>query len=76
VIREGTSGLGRKLAPAERTGAVAGAQAKGAFHCDGCGYGVTVYSRLPRCPMCGGETWRRALWRPLSRALEEPSEAE
>ena len=25
------------------------------YRCTGCGYGVTVYSRLPRCPMCGAE---------------------
>jgi rubrerythrin len=34
---------------------VAGAAAKGEYRCTGCGYGVTVYSRLPRCPMCGTE---------------------
>jgi rubredoxin len=37
-----------------------GAPASGAFHCAGCGYGVTVYATLPRCPMCGGTTWERA----------------
>ena len=39
---------------------IAGAPASGAFHCAGCGYGVTVYATLPRCPMCGGTTWERA----------------
>jgi hypothetical protein len=38
---------------------VAGAAVKGEFHCAGCGYGVSIYSRLPRCPMCGGEEWER-----------------
>jgi rubredoxin len=35
----------------------AGAPAKGVFRCSGCGYGVTVQAKLPRCPMCGGTTW-------------------
>jgi rubredoxin len=37
--------------------AVTGSPARGAFHCSGCGYGVTVQAALPRCPMCGGTTW-------------------
>jgi rubrerythrin len=37
-----------------------GAPAAGAFHCSGCGYGVSVQETLPRCPMCGGTTWERA----------------
>ena len=37
-----------------------GAPAVGAFHCSGCGYGVSVQAALPRCPMCGGTTWERA----------------
>jgi rubrerythrin len=36
-----------------------GAPATGAFHCSACGYGVTVQSTLPRCPMCSGTTWER-----------------
>ena len=36
-----------------------GAPAAGAFHCAGCGYGVTVQATLPKCPMCGGTTWER-----------------
>jgi rubredoxin len=35
----------------------AGASAAGAFRCADCGYGVSVQSGLPRCPMCGGATW-------------------
>ena len=37
-----------------------GTRAAGAFHCVECGYGVIVREQLPRCPMCGGETWERA----------------
>jgi rubrerythrin len=37
-----------------------GAPAKGAFHCSACGYGVTVQTTLPQCPMCNGTTWERA----------------
>jgi rubredoxin len=37
-----------------------GTQASGAFHCSGCGYGVSVQAQLPRCPMCGGTTWEMA----------------
>lgn len=37
--------------------AVTGSPARGAFHCSGCGYGVTVQEVLPRCPMCSGTTW-------------------
>jgi hypothetical protein len=35
----------------------AGQDAAGAFRCAECGYGVAVRERLPRCPMCAGETW-------------------
>jgi rubredoxin len=38
----------------------AGAQASGAYHCSGCGYGVSVQVSLPCCPMCGGTTWEAA----------------
>jgi rubrerythrin len=37
-----------------------GAPATGAFHCSACGYGVTVQSTLPQCPMCNVTTWERA----------------
>ena len=43
----------------------AGAPAAGAFHCSGCGYGVTVQQTLPRCPMCGGTTWEHAASSPF-----------
>jgi rubrerythrin len=45
-----------------------GAPAAGAYHCSGCGYGVTVHAKLPQCPMCGGTTWEQAAWSPFSRA--------
>lgn len=49
----------------------AGAAAKGVFRCSGCGYGVTVQAKLPRCPMCGGTSWEAAASRPpqLERLL-------
>ena len=55
----------------------AGAKATGQYRCSGCGYGVTVRSELPVCPMCSGETWEATPWSPLSsssafRALRQP----
>ena len=35
----------------------AGTATDGEFYCAECGYGVAVRRELPRCPMCGGETW-------------------
>jgi rubrerythrin len=35
----------------------AGSEAAGAYACAECGYGVTLKTVLPRCPMCGGEIW-------------------
>ena len=46
----------------------AGEMAKGEFHCAECGYGIAVCRELPRCPMCGGETWEQAPWSPFARA--------
>jgi rubrerythrin len=43
----------------------AGSNAKGEYHCSDCGYGVTVFRALPRCPMCGGETWEQSTWSPF-----------
>jgi rubrerythrin len=45
-----------------------GEQAKGEFHCSECGYGVTVHSRLPACPMCASTSWEQSEWSPLTRA--------
>jgi rubrerythrin len=36
-----------------------GTAANGTFRCSACGYGVTINDELPRCPMCGGETWEK-----------------
>jgi hypothetical protein len=44
-----------------------GANAKGEFQCSGCGYGVTIYTKLPVCPMCGGESWEQTAWSPFGR---------
>ena len=46
----------------------AGESVKGEFHCAECGYGVAVCRELPRCPMCGGESWEQAPWSPFARA--------
>lgn len=35
----------------------AGRPATGEYTCAGCGYGVSVRSMLPVCPMCRGLTW-------------------
>jgi len=45
-----------------------GEHVKGEFHCAECGYGVTIYRELPRCPMCGGESWEQSDWSPFARA--------
>jgi len=47
-----------------------GERAKGEYECAECGYGVTVVSVLPRCPMCGGEGWEQTAWSPFRRAAE------
>jgi rubrerythrin len=47
---------------------VAGVRVKGEYRCAGCGYGVTVYTRLPRCPMCGAGSWEQLDWAPFRRA--------
>jgi rubrerythrin len=43
----------------------AGTPVQGAFHCAGCGYGVTVHTALPQCPMCAGTTWEQAASSPF-----------
>ena len=47
---------------------VMGAVVVGQFRCSECGYGVAVCRELPRCPMCGGESWEQAAWSPFGRA--------
>lgn len=46
----------------------AGTSAKGEFQCVGCGYGITVHTRLPACPMCGGRAWQPCAWSPFTRS--------
>ena len=46
----------------------AGTPAKGEFSCSECGYGVTVQTKLPACPMCGGRAWEQSPWGPQARA--------
>jgi hypothetical protein len=50
----------------------AGAEARGAFHCADCGYGVSVQSKLPTCPMCGGRAWELSPTSPFSRSTIAP----
>jgi lipopolysaccharide biosynthesis regulator YciM len=47
-----------------------GQRAKGEFHCSECGYGVTVFTVLPQCPMCAGTDWEQSTWSPFARAIE------
>jgi rubrerythrin len=37
-----------------------GDAAAGEFRCSECGYGVSINSTLPRCPMCRGTAWEPA----------------
>jgi len=46
----------------------AGEPVKGEFHCAECGYGVTIYTQLPTCPMCSSDSWEQTAWSPLTRA--------
>ena len=41
---------------------VAGLKVKGEFRCAGCGYGISISRELPRCPMCGTESWEQLQW--------------
>jgi len=45
-----------------------GTAVTGAYTCADCGYGVTLRSSLPVCPMCSGTSWEQAPWSPLGRA--------
>ncbi len=53
---------------------VAGERAKGEYRCLDCGYGVTVYRELPRCPMCGANEWEPLDWMPFTRTTEGTEE--
>lgn len=47
----------------------AGDRAKGEFHCSDCGYGVTVHTQLPACPMCASNSWEQTPWSPFTRTV-------
>ncbi len=44
----------------------AGAADPGEYRCASCGYGVTVQSTLPSCPMCAGTSWEQGMWFPVA----------
>jgi rubrerythrin len=50
----------------------AGAEARGAFHCADCGYGVSVQTKLPACPMCAGSSWELSPTSPFSLSASSP----
>ena len=54
----------------------AGGRAKGEFRCVECGYGIVVHDALPECPMCHGEAWEPAPWRPFTRGTTTEPVAE
>jgi rubrerythrin len=68
------SSIGKGAAEGKSDGFVeffaSGVRAKGEYHCAECGYGVTIFSVLPRCPMCGGGAWEQSTWSPFARAIE------
>ena len=47
-----------------------GTRAMGQYRCASCGYGITLHSNLPSCPMCGGESWEQSAWTPFARGDE------
>jgi rubrerythrin len=49
----------------------AGVKVTGEYLCVSCGYGVTVYRELPRCPMCGSGSWEQLAWSRVARSLED-----
>jgi hypothetical protein len=48
---------------------LAGAEARGEFYCAECGYGISVRSVLPECPMCRGVEWEEPGTGPFRRPL-------
>jgi hypothetical protein len=74
---EGLSVLDQGVTPGSEEGGYvdfweAGTEATGEFHCAECGYGVTVQTRLPTCPMCAGHAWERSAWSSVSRLSAWP----
>lgn len=53
----------RKLTPRWAHGIDSGVPRRGDFECMSCGYGVSVWSALPTCPMCGAAEWAAAVHR-------------
>ncbi len=47
----------------------AGTEAQGRFACADCGYGVSVQTRLPACPMCAGRQWEQTSTSPFRYVL-------
>ena len=47
---------------------------RGELVCVGCGYGVSVFRELPRCPMCRGAVWSRARGRLVEPAFTGAAE--
>jgi rubredoxin len=47
-----------------------GTKATGQYRCYGCGYGITIHTALPECPMCAGTTWEASPWTPFSGTAE------
>ena len=47
----------------------AGDPALGEFHCAECGYGISVRSVLPECPMCRGSQWEKPATSPYGRVF-------
>lgn len=48
--------------PGTTTPFVTGLKTVGEFRCAGCGYGISISGKLPRCPMCGTEAWEQLQW--------------
>lgn len=44
----------------------AGGPGAGEYHCASCGYGISVRSVLPDCPMCRGSAWKASGERALA----------
>jgi hypothetical protein len=48
-----------------------GTKVAAACRCSECGYGVAVFRTLPRCPMCGGESWEEEAAHPVGHTVAE-----
>jgi rubrerythrin len=46
----------------------AGTTARGEFRCVECGYGISVRTVLPHCPMCRGSEWEAPTTSPYGPA--------